>query len=77
MSIYARQDPEVTWVMSHFQVTKEDIETIMQDWKAEWKQDLRPKELSESDVDTPLVICNTKKTTQTMEEPMDVEVLEM
>jgi len=74
--IWARRDPEETWILSHFQITKEDIETIMQDWKFEWKQDIWPEELSELDMDTPLVIRDTKKTAQTMEEPTDVEILE-
>lgn len=35
VSICARRDPKQTWVLGHFQITKEYVEAIMMDWKDE------------------------------------------
>lgn len=49
VSICARQDPEKTWILCNFQITKEEVEAIMTDWKDEWKHDVRLDEVSDSE----------------------------
>lgn len=47
--IHTRRDPEKTWVVSHFQINKAEVKTTMTEWEEEWKQDVPPGELSESE----------------------------
>lgn len=49
ISVCAWRDLEGTWVLSHFQINKEDVEAIMTYWKERWKHDVPQNEISESE----------------------------
>jgi hypothetical protein len=37
MYIKSRKDPRKEWVQTKYNVTKEDIQLVMQDWEPNWK----------------------------------------
>lgn len=37
VSIYVCRDPEKTWALGGFQMNEVEVETILDEWKLEWK----------------------------------------
>ena len=66
--LHARRDLAKTWVMGHFQITLDEIETTMMDWEPSWRKDLPIEDIVDSDVEEEETSADKKENADDEEE---------